>query len=467
MSLVLSGNAGNVSTPLTATIIGMASAAGLIRVQTSAPHHFATNDYVHIQTITTVIDAYFPITVIDTTHFDLVGSAWTGTGTGTATDASLTPQIQVPTDGDSASLQLSGMLSALQALCDRTQYTNKKLVQRTAQFVHVTSSGNVVIPPWCTHFLILGCGGGGGGGGGMGGLVDVTSGQQFASGGGGAGAQLNFCFDRPNNATSLDVVIGAGGLGGAGSVGGVTPANANPGLHGDSSTVTYHDGLLFGVTFATFYGGAGGGAGSNEAMALLAGAPVYTPGGPPGPGGFLRNAASKRSRFAPGPAQLINIDNAGGTLTVNGGNWPARVYTDPVGHMAYGEGGASMATAGSIAYHSAGVSYDGAPSTVGWAGGAAGVEGTYSGSYAGGAAGGGGGGGPFAVGGVGGNGGNGSGSGAATNGTAGTTTGGGAGGGGGGGGGNSDPGPAGDGAAGGNGGVGAVWILFFTSPGTP
>src|SRR5215471_2694056 len=134
----MSGDPSHISTPLTATIVGMASAAGLIRVQTSAPHHFASGDYVHIQTITTVIDAYYVITVIDTTHFDLVGSAWTGTGTGTATDVSLTPQIQVPTDGDTFSLQLAGMLSALQALTDRTQYLAKKTTQRTITSVFVT-----------------------------------------------------------------------------------------------------------------------------------------------------------------------------------------------------------------------------------------------------------------------------------------------------------------------------------------
>ncbi len=463
MSLVLTGDASHVSTPLTATIVGMASAAGLIRVQTSAPHHFGSGDYVHIVTITTVIDTYYVIDVIDSTHFDLVGSTWTGTGTGTATDVSLTPQFQVPTDGDTASLQLSGMLSALQALADRTQALKTGQVQQSMHVAFVSTTSTVIIPPWVTHILCMGCGGGGGGGGGMGGIINVTSGQQYASGGGGGGAQLGVSFATKSAATSLDVTIGAGGAGGAGSAGAISPASAGPGLKGDATVVARTDGPLFGIPIANFYGGPGGGAGSNEVLALFAGTPVYTPGGGVGPGGFFRNGnASKRSRLAPGPMQLINIDNAGGVLSVPGGAWPARVYTDPVGQMGFGEGGASMATAGAAAY-TAGTSYDGAPSTTNNDGGTAGTEGTYSGSYAGGAAGGGGGGGPFAFGGNGGDGGDGSGSTTATSGTAGTTTGGGAGGGGGGGGGNGNSVTAGNGAAGGAGGAGAVWLVFFVS----
>ena len=86
MSYVLSGDADNVTTPLAATISGMANnGSGAIRVLTAAPHHYATGDFVHIVTITTVIDTYYSITVIDANHFDLVGSTFTGTGTGTGT----------------------------------------------------------------------------------------------------------------------------------------------------------------------------------------------------------------------------------------------------------------------------------------------------------------------------------------------------------------------------------------------
>ena len=121
MSIVLNGNPGNVTTPLTATITALSNnGSGEIRVTTSAPHLFGPNDYVTI-----AVGAFtwtFQITVIDGTHFDLNGSVYNATDTGTATDASLTPQVFVPTDGDTFSQQLSGALSSIQALLDRDQF---------------------------------------------------------------------------------------------------------------------------------------------------------------------------------------------------------------------------------------------------------------------------------------------------------------------------------------------------------
>ena len=122
MSFVLTGNPANVTPGLVATVIAMANnGSGAIRVQTSAPHLFGDGDKVGM--IAPPVVGPFLITVIDSTHFDLVGSTYTTTGTGTATDLSLAPQIEVPTDGDTQSVQASGLLSALQALCDRGQFT--------------------------------------------------------------------------------------------------------------------------------------------------------------------------------------------------------------------------------------------------------------------------------------------------------------------------------------------------------
>lgn len=464
MSLVLSGNAAHVNVALAATIVGMAdNGSGVIRVQTSAAHHFASDDYVHITTITTVIDDYFSITVIDATHFDLVGSTYTGTGTGTAADVSLTPQIQVPTDGDTFSLQLSGMLSALQALADRTQALRKDQVQHKTHVTFVSSSGQVVVPPWAGSFLVLGWGGGGGGGGGMGGRLGFA-GEQYASGGGGAGAKLGFALRFAFGATRLDVVIGAGGAGGAGSAGAASPASAVKGTHGDDTTVVYNDGTFPGTSAATFRGGSAGGGGSIDVKATATSVPVYTPGGGAGPGNFDRGGASaKLSHYAPSPRRLFDIDNTAGALSVPTGAWPVDYYTGPIGQLAFGEGGASMATSGNATY-AAGVSYDGAPSEGGWApAGAAGVEGAAGGVYLGGAAGGGGGGGPFGAAGVGGSGGAGHTGTPGSNGTAGTAgaANSGSGGGGGGGGGYSNTTSSGNGAAGGNGGSGGVWIVFL------
>src|SRR5580698_4334068 len=128
MSDVLTGSASNVTTPLVARIIALANnGSGAIRATTVAPHLFGSGDSVAVAVTssgTPVVVGTFTIAVIDSTHFDLVGSTYTATGVGNASDLSLTPQIQVPTDGDTFSAQLSGLLSAFQGLMDRTQYVN-------------------------------------------------------------------------------------------------------------------------------------------------------------------------------------------------------------------------------------------------------------------------------------------------------------------------------------------------------
>lgn len=127
MPLTITGNPGNVTTPLSASITAFANnGSGAIRATTAAPHLFGSNDRVRIA-VSLFAPAVFSITVIDATHFDLVGSTYSATSTGVATDLSLTPQIQFPTDGDSFSQQLSGALSASQALCDRSQYLAEQI----------------------------------------------------------------------------------------------------------------------------------------------------------------------------------------------------------------------------------------------------------------------------------------------------------------------------------------------------
>jgi hypothetical protein len=128
MSVVLTGNPAHVTTPLSATVIAMAdNGSGAIRVQTGAPHLFGTDDTVRLYAIGLDVDIQKQIDVIDATHFDMRGSTYAGTATGVATDLSLTPQILVPSDGDSFSAQLSGLLSAFQGLLDRTQSIQARL----------------------------------------------------------------------------------------------------------------------------------------------------------------------------------------------------------------------------------------------------------------------------------------------------------------------------------------------------
>jgi hypothetical protein len=127
MSDIMTGTPANVTSPLVATVSSLSNnGSGAIRVQTSAPHLFGSGDTVSMAADPAFGD--FTITVFDPTHFDLVGSTYTSTGTGTATDLSLTPQILVPTDGDTFSAQLSGLLSSQQAFLDRTQYLQGQVV---------------------------------------------------------------------------------------------------------------------------------------------------------------------------------------------------------------------------------------------------------------------------------------------------------------------------------------------------
>jgi hypothetical protein len=127
MSLTLTGTASNITTPLGVTITALSNnGSGAVRVTTSAPHLFGNGDSVTIAT--SPVSGTFTITVIDSTHFDLNGSTYISTATGSATDNSLTPQILVPTDGDTFSQQLSGALSSVQSLCDRTQFLQNEIV---------------------------------------------------------------------------------------------------------------------------------------------------------------------------------------------------------------------------------------------------------------------------------------------------------------------------------------------------
>lgn len=472
MSNILTGDQSHITTPLTATVTAIASGtAGVWRVTTSAPHHFGPADYVRMAVTISgspvALDA-FVSAVIDATHFELAGTTYTATGTGTATDLSLTPQILVPTDGDSFSLQLSGMLSGLQGVMDRTQALRYMQITReeVTLFVLATTS-QVPIPHGALYVWIIGCGGGGGGGGGPGGYQGVADGQH-AAGGGGAGSRRCISLNQIlGGATSLDIVIGDGGIGGAGSGGAVQPLAADPGTDGGPTTIAFHDGTFAGQFVARFLGGAKGGGGTGfteNVVASSSSTPIFTPGGRGAAGLFRGGPLTQR---APGYRQIQNLVISGGTVIVSPTLWPNSVYTDPVGQMDYCEGGASVAN-GYASGFTAAISYAGAPSPEGaYAGGSRGVAGTpdgvpASGGTSGGAGGGGGGAGGGGAGGFGGHGGAGNASGAGGNGTAGQSalanSGGGGGGGGGGGNGSS---AGGNGLTGGNGGSGFVQLVFL------
>ena len=150
MSLNQNGNKANISAPLLATITALSNnGSGLIRCTTSAPHLFGPNDQVVVNILSPAETfGLFTINVIDSTHFDLQGSTYTTTSTGFAVDTSLTPTIQCPTDGDTFSLQLSGMLSAIQSLADRTQYLQSQMNPFGYQLIYPFNKYVSGLPSW-------------------------------------------------------------------------------------------------------------------------------------------------------------------------------------------------------------------------------------------------------------------------------------------------------------------------------
>lgn len=432
--IILTGNEANVTSPLSATVTNIALVGGNWRVTTSTAHHFGDRDTVRMIFTASAVNYDFSVQVaiVDATHFDLISppvGTYTG-GTGTAVDMALTPQIQVPTDGDTFSLQISGMLSAIQALCDRTQYLKIIGASPTMVTVTVNATGAIPFPAFVPFAIIEGCGGGGGGGGGAGGSVTTTNSP--GGGGGGGGARLGRTIITPLQGHVYNATIGAGGVRGAGG-----PVNT-PGVDGGDGGDTTID--FDGVTILATFRGAMGGTRASAAPAHTSNMWRRAPGG--------RSIRSLNTSNWKGTSRYIFNDTASlqsPSLTVgdafggDGMNYEENVamtpntasnggYENPDGRFAPGSGGA---------------------------------YGTPSGGYPGAGSGGGGGAGPYGAGTNGGFGGNatggigtigGSGADAASN------TGAGGGGGGGGG-----PGPV-DGNSGGSGGAGGsgkVVVRYF------
>lgn len=125
------GVSGNVTTPLAASVAGVTYLGnGTIVVQTSAPHFFATGDWVSISGVSGATEVNnipgnpWQITVTDATHFTLNGSYGTSTYTfgGTIEDWGLLPYFQQPSDGDPATA--ASILASVDALADRSVALN-------------------------------------------------------------------------------------------------------------------------------------------------------------------------------------------------------------------------------------------------------------------------------------------------------------------------------------------------------
>ncbi len=163
MSVVETGNPSNVTTSLVAAVSGTGpGAGGTVRITTSAPHLFGQGDRVQGSGVggTTEANTLRFISVIDASHFDMIGTtfvnAWTSGGI--MTDTSLTPQIQLPTDGDPASAQLSGLLSSQVGILDRTQFLQKEVydIQHGLRLLHVESFGTTSSPAAPAQFFVAG-----------------------------------------------------------------------------------------------------------------------------------------------------------------------------------------------------------------------------------------------------------------------------------------------------------------------
>lgn len=418
MSSVYTGDSSTVANSLSRTVTGATNATPIV-ITTSASHLFGTKDWVVIANVAgnTAANGTWQITKLSATTFSLTGSVGSGayTSGGTAVCVSLTPQFDIPSDGDAPTA--ASVNVALESLADRTQFLALLARMQSKAWTADTTwaaPANVV----AIGFLV-GCGGGGAGGDGG---VGSTAASFAAAGGAGGGGSIERMIPVVLvGGTTYTIDIGAAGSGMADSFW------ANNG-----ADTTFTDG----TTTYRFEGGHGGAAGP---------AAVDT--------------ATLASVSMGGPTTQTVLEATSYALTFATATVGALL---PLVPSAFSRGGAGITkNAGTTS----GNSFAGCNSPQGNVGGAGAASGTTSGgTRIGGGGGGGGGAGPYAAGGAGGAGGNG----AAVTGVAGTAgtagaanSGAGGGGGGGGGGAGTTPG---SGGAGGAGGSGKLTLYYWGAP---
>jgi len=163
MTQVVNGCSDDVTTPLTRSITGCASGSGgVIRVTTSGSHDYGPCDHVTVSGVTGTTEANgnWEITIVDSTHFELDGSTFANAyaSGGSVVDHSLTPQLQMPSNGEAG--VVDALVSAVDALASRTQYlkhyidTNispKNLIAAAAQ--NVGTAGSLVATANSTTYV--------------------------------------------------------------------------------------------------------------------------------------------------------------------------------------------------------------------------------------------------------------------------------------------------------------------------
>ncbi len=128
MPSIVTGVPSTVTTPLVRTVTAASNASPIV-ITTSAAHQFVTGDTVVIQNVggNTAANGVWQITKTSSTQFQLDSSTGNAayTSGGTATNLSLTPQFQIPDDGDD--LDAASVNVALEALSDRSQFLGLQL----------------------------------------------------------------------------------------------------------------------------------------------------------------------------------------------------------------------------------------------------------------------------------------------------------------------------------------------------
>lgn len=424
MATTITGDASQVTTP-TSKNVSAATNASPIVITTTVAHQFATGDRVVISGVggNTAANGSWTITKATSTTFSLNGSSGSGayTSGGTAKNYSLTPQFQIPDDGDT--IDAASVNAAFEALADRTQFL-KAIADGLGLRIKTFTAGTTWTAPANVAGVAFLYGYGGGGAGGAG-PAGTTAANRDQSGGGGGGAAQDSVYPiTVTGGQTYTIAIGSGGATAA----------------ADGGDTTWSDG---GGVVKTFRGAGGGVSGVNGLVSDISSSATqvfsWSEGGQPVRGLTAQNV-SLTGAYPP-DGSVPRSRSAAGCGGIGAGQWPLVPGAAP---SAFAKAGASHKN--------------------GYAGGAAGASGTMSGSTR--VAGGGGGGGAAGPGGAGGAGGTG-GDGNSTTATAGTAGGAaaansGAGGGGGGAGGCGPNGPA--GGAFGAGGSGKLILIYFGDP---
>lgn len=235
--------------------------------------------------------------------------------------------------------------------------TGSGMTQR--ETVVLTSSGSVSIPSWAVSVRIVALVGGGGGGGGI-----TSSATNSGAGGGGAHSILNLLLPILT-ATTLSVVIGTGGSGGANT--GVF------GSDGTSSTLT-----LNGNVYTAFPGLGGSGSAGNSnggkggGYGLAVGGIGASSSGTPGGDGTITQFGAGGGGGGFGGSSAAN--NAGGAAGFYSKSTAAVSGAGGGGSSAYGLGGAATTGIGGngSGYGSGGAGSAGSSASAG-GNGAAGI----------------------------------------------------------------------------------------------